>query len=160
MTAATLDRPTPEKVQLGPRWTWERLMDLRAEALVKLEALRNTGVKNPLDAEVVFKVAAGQEASHRDASQSGSRPVGALLREGYLGEMEDMLGVGFARAETVPQVANESLGVDIEVLDSRERYQRCARCWKRRPDVGSDKDYPDLSARDAAVVKALRGAGH
>ena len=51
----------------------------------------------------------------------------------------------------------EGLGVSIEVLDARQKYQRCARCWKRRPDVGSDKDYPDLSARDAAVVRALRG---
>ena len=43
------------------------------------------------------------------------------------------------------------------VLDARERYGRCERSWKRRPDVGSDPDYPDLSARDAAAVKALRG---
>jgi isoleucyl-tRNA synthetase len=49
-----------------------------------------------------------------------------------------------------------ALGIEVEVLDGRGRYERCARCWKRRPDVGSDKDYPDLSARDAAVVKAMK----
>jgi isoleucyl-tRNA synthetase len=44
----------------------------------------------------------------------------------------------------------------VEVVDRREKYPACARSWKRRPDVGSDKDYPDLSARDAAAVKALQ----
>jgi isoleucyl-tRNA synthetase len=29
---------------------------------------------------------------------------------------------------------------------------RCARSWKFTTDVGTDPRYPDLSARDAAVV--------
>jgi isoleucyl-tRNA synthetase len=45
--------------------------------------------------------------------------------------------------------------VDVEVEDARGKYKRCARCWKRRPDVGSDPAYPDLSARDAAVMRGL-----
>ncbi|GAG47283.1 unnamed protein product, partial [marine sediment metagenome] len=47
--------------------------------------------------------------------------------------------------------------VEVDVSDSREKYQRCARSWKRRPDVGSDSEYPDVSARDAAVLKELAG---
>jgi len=30
---------------------------------------------------------------------------------------------------------------------------KCARSWRRVPDVGSDLDYPDLSARDAEAVR-------
>ena len=69
-------------------------------------------------------------------------------------EMEDLLGVGYARIEQVPSLADEQ-AIAVEVLDTREKYPRCARSWKRRPDVGSDADYPDLSARDAAVVREL-----
>jgi len=131
------------KVPDSPGWRWGILMYLRTTALAKLEALRNAGVKNPLDAEVVLKVARGSDPD-------------AELIETHLGELEDMLGVGYARLERVDAVP-EGLAVDIEVLDGREKYQRCARSWKRRPDVGSDAEYPDLSARDAAVMRTLRG---
>jgi len=36
----------------------------------------------------------------------------------------------------------------------KARGKKCARSWRIRPDVGSDAEYPDLSARDAAVVAA------
>ena len=32
---------------------------------------------------------------------------------------------------------------------------KCARSWRITKDVGSDKDYPDLSARDAAAVREI-----
>jgi isoleucyl-tRNA synthetase len=32
-------------------------------------------------------------------------------------------------------------------------HPKCARSWRRVPDVGSDPDYPDLSARDADAVR-------
>ncbi|HAV51617.1 MAG TPA: hypothetical protein DCX75_16845, partial [Brevundimonas sp.] len=34
-------------------------------------------------------------------------------------------------------------------------HPKCARSWRRVPDVGSDPDYPDLSARDADAVRWL-----
>ena len=124
----------------GPAWVWEKLMDIRGEALAKIEALRQTGLKNPLDAEVVFHV-------------PEDKPGLADFLQQYLTELEDALGVGYARIETGP-VESESL-VEIEALDARENYPRCERSWKRRPDVGADPDYPDVSARDAAVLKSL-----
>ncbi len=131
-----------DTLEAGPAWVWQKLMDLRSAALVKLEALRNAGVKNPLDAEVVFHVAADKDA------------VAGLL-ETHVGELEDLLGVGHARVErNCPLPPGQA--VEVEVLDSRDRYQRCERSWKRRPDVGSDKDYPTLSARDAGVMRQLK----
>jgi isoleucyl-tRNA synthetase len=44
----------------------------------------------------------------------------------------------------------------VKVFDRRAAYPACARSWKRRPDVGSDEAYPDLSTRDALAVKALK----
>jgi len=128
-----------DELQAGPALIWDRLLSLRADGLVKLEALRNSGVKNPLDAEAVFRVPRKNDAL--------AEALGM-----YLGELEDMLGVGYARIERI-------IGdvFSVEVLDARDKYARCARSWKRRPDVGTDPDYPDLSARDAAVMKKVRG---
>jgi len=125
-----------------PAMVWERLLALRQEGLVRLEQLRKAGVKNPLDAEAVFTIASGDDAAER-------------FLQMYLGELEDLLGVGYARMETVPVLPDGPIAVRVE--DARQKYPRCARSWKRRPDVGSDPEYPDLSARDAAVVRALGG---
>jgi len=130
-----------DELRSGPAGLWDKLMGLRDAGLLKLEALRNAGVKNSLDAEAVFRVRAGDE----DALK---------VIETYRPELEDLLGVGHARVESADDLP-EGTAVGIEVLDSRDRYQRCARSWKRRPDVGSNKKYPDLSARDAAVMEEL-----
>ena len=120
---------------------WNRLMDLRDDGLVKLEALRNNGVKNPLDAEAVFTIRSGDTGSLN-------------FLDMYIAELEDLLGVGYARIEQVEKPEGDE-PVAVRVEDAREKYPRCARSWKRRPDVGADAEYPDLSKRDAEVVKAL-----
>jgi len=132
-----------DELQAGPMWVWDRLLDLRQAGLVKLEALRNAGVKNPLDAEAVFKVASDKDGV-------------VQLIETYSKELEDMLGVGYVRIEHESDLPAGEV-VEVEVFDTREKYPRCSRSWKRRPDVGSDADYPDLSARDAVVMKELAG---
>ncbi len=33
--------------------------------------------------------------------------------------------------------------------------KKCARSWKVTKDVGSDPDYPEVSARDAAALREL-----
>jgi len=47
-------------------------------------------------------------------------------------------------AESEPEVR-----IVVKVSD----HPKCARSWRRVPDVGSDPDYPDLSARDADAVR-------
>ena len=41
----------------------------------------------------------------------------------------------------------------IHVTVTRIEDPKCARSWRRVPDVGSDSDYPELSARDADAVR-------
>ena len=36
---------------------------------------------------------------------------------------------------------------------SRAEGRKCARSWRIVPDVGSDPDYPEVSARDAQALK-------
>jgi isoleucyl-tRNA synthetase len=132
---------SPDELVAGPAWIWARMMELRDAGLNKLEALRNQGVKNSLDSEAVLQV----------SDELTEKVVGL-----YLSEIEDLLGVGFARVERVESLP-AGVWVGVEVLDAREKYPRCARSWKRRPDVGSDADYPELSVRDAAVMKEIAG---
>ena len=49
----------------------------------------------------------------------------------------------------------EGPAVVVELVDRREVYKACARSWKRRPDVGSDPEYPDLSVRDAQAMRSI-----
>jgi len=130
-----------DQIEPGPAWIWAHLMELRAAGLVKLEALRNAGVKNPLDAEAIFKVSRNNDQA-------------TALIETHLKELEDLLGVGYARIERVGQdeLTGPETVVEVELADARDKYLRCARSWKRRPDVGSNPDWPDLSARDAVVM--------
>ena len=41
------------------------------------------------------------------------------------------------------------------MIDRRNDYPACARSWKRRPDVGTDPEYPDLSVRDAQAMRTI-----
>ena len=42
-------------------------------------------------------------------------------------------------------VEGDAISAVIKTAD----YPKCARSWRKVPDVGSDAEYPDLSARDA-----------
>ncbi|MBD3160594.1 MAG: isoleucine--tRNA ligase [Candidatus Eisenbacteria bacterium] len=128
----------------GAAWIWRELFALRTSGLLKLEGIRNSGVKDPLDTEAVFHVA------------SRYKSVETLLEE-HITDLEDLLGVGYARVDRVDKLDYDA-AVLVRVVDTREMYPRCARSWKRRPDVGSDPDFPDLSARDAAAVRTIREA--
>jgi isoleucyl-tRNA synthetase len=58
-------------------------------------------------------------------------------------------GKGPQTAFRLPEVA----GVAVE--PHRAQGRKCARSWRITTDVGSDPDYPDLSARDAAAVREI-----
>lgn len=45
--------------------------------------------------------------------------------------------------------SGETVSVTVALAD----HPKCARSWRRVPDVGSDPAYPDLSARDADAVR-------
>ena len=116
---------------------WKELMELRERALSQLDQLKKAaGVNKALDAEVIFEV--GDESLRRRLMAYGA-------------DLEDMVGAGFHTL-----VETNVSGVGVKVVDRRTNYQACARSWKRRPDVGSDAHYPDLSARDAQAVRSLK----
>ena len=46
---------------------------------------------------------------------------------------------------------------NISVICNLAKGNKCNRSWKILPEVGTDKDYPDLSLRDASVMKEING---
>jgi len=119
---------------------WNELRRLRDAATMNLDGLKKEkGMNKALDAELICRV--------RDKSTE------ARLKA-YGDDLEDLVGAGFhSFAEPGPEES-----VVVEMVDRRQEYKACARSWKRRPDVGQDAQYPDLSLRDAAVVRAIERA--
>jgi isoleucyl-tRNA synthetase len=55
---------------------------------------------------------------------------------------------------------DEVPGVAVEVTLAGDRaLRKCARSWRYTDDVGSDSEFPDVSARDAAALRELRSLG-
>ena len=114
-------------------------MELRDSALLQLDSLkRQAGLNKALDAEVVFYI--DDDALRRRLAAYGP-------------DLEDVVGAGF---HSFTEKSTEGPAVSVRVVDRRETYKACARSWKRRPDVGQDAEFPDLSLRDAAAVRAIR----
>jgi isoleucyl-tRNA synthetase len=45
---------------------------------------------------------------------------------------------------------------DVAVVFHKAEGRKCARSWKITGDVGSDPEFPDVSARDALALRELR----
>jgi isoleucyl-tRNA synthetase len=134
--------PTPSGDEPGDeqKAEWQRLMELREQALGQLDALKKeAGVNKALDAEVIFNV---------------EDDVLRRKLQAYGVDLADMVGAGH---HTFAEKRDEAgPAITVKVVDRRSTYASCARSWKRRPDVGQDPDYPDLTLRDAAAVKATK----
>jgi len=130
---ADLPTPGPEPSD-AQKDEWQKLMNARELALSQLDALKKQkGMNKALDAQIQYPAEWKNDYAPYDR------------------DLEDVVGAG------CHSFLDAGAGQEIQVADIREIYQACARSWKRRPDVGSDPQYPDLSARDAAVVRGLLG---
>jgi len=136
---ALLPKPSGVEISDEQREEWKLLMDLRDSALQQLDALKKqVGLNKANDAEIVYQI---DDDKKRQKLQA------------YGPDLEDLVGAGH---HTFAEKRPESPAVTVKILDRRDTYKVCARSWKRRPDVGEDPDYPDLTLRDAAAVKAIK----
>ena len=46
----------------------------------------------------------------------------------------------------------------VAVVPARAEGTKCARSWKISPLVGTDKEYPDVTPRDAAALREYHAA--
>ncbi len=139
-----------DQATAATREFYDLLIKLRESGTLQLDGLKKSaGLNKGVEAEAVYVV-------------TDPTLRARLLATGE--DLADLIGCGYATVvdaapagTTAVDVATDSLKASIVVLDRRTVYPACARSWKRRPDVGSDPAYPDLSARDAAAIKAIGG---
>ena len=81
--------------------------------------------------------------------------LGEAVQDIDLAEIAITSGATLAR-KVAPDAAFTLADVPgVGVVVHRAEGRKCARSWRITDDVGSDPDYPDLSARDAAAVREL-----
>ncbi|MFT3787476.1 MAG: class I tRNA ligase family protein [Tepidisphaeraceae bacterium] len=132
---ASLPAPQPFKLNAEVAETFTLLMKLRDAALLKLDQLKKeSGLNKAGEAEIVYHVDA--------ATRAKLEPFGV--------DLEDVVGCGF---HSFKEAAGEPT---VEIIDRRNDYKACARSWKRRPDVGTDAEYPELSKRDADAMRVAK----
>ncbi len=97
------------------------------------------------------------EAARRDKRIGGALDAWptVTLPADALAAFEGLDAAEVFRTSGAELVAGETLAVEVNTAD----HPKCARSWRRVPDVGSDPDYPELSARDADAVRYLEGRG-
>jgi isoleucyl-tRNA synthetase len=133
---ALLPEPSGVVISEEQHAEWRQLFELRDSALLQLDAIKKeAGMNKALDAEVVYYV---EDPALRQRLAS------------YGVDLEDLVGAGF---HSITGKSEDGPATRVKVIDRRTSYNACARSWKRRPDVGSDPEFPDLSARDAAAVR-------
>jgi isoleucyl-tRNA synthetase len=138
---AMLPEASENKISDNQREEWKLLMDLRNQALMQLDQLKKqAGMNKALDAEIVYYINDPQMRSRLQA---------------YGPDLEDLVGAGH---HSIEEQSADGQSVSVKVIDRRETYPACARSWKRRPDVGQDAEYPDLSLRDAQAVRSSRSS--
>ena len=69
----------------------------------------------------------------------------------------DMAEIAITSDITLTRGSGE--GEPVAVSFAKAEGTRCARSWRYTHDVGSDPDYPDLSARDAQAMRERKAAG-
>ncbi len=130
----------------NPEWSkaaslddWQKILAVRDVVLGALEPKRaDKTIGSALEAKPEIYVSAAYEAALKTVDmaeicitsgvvvKSGAAPAGAFA------------------LQAVP---------DVGVVFAKAEGQKCQRCWKILPEVGSDKEYPDLSPRDADAVR-------
>lgn len=118
---------------------WAKIMDVRTLVLAALEPQRAQKViGSSLEAHPVIYL---NNSNYMDISDSDFAEI--CITSG-----------ASVKTEAPPQNAVKDQKIEgIGVVFEKALGQKCARSWKILPEVGSDKDYPDLTLRDAAAVR-------
>jgi len=126
---------------------WDAVLALKSDVSGELERLRAAGaIGAPLEAEVDVYVDATQRARLEG--------LGDELRFVLITSEARLLDADQRPADAVAavDVAKEGAWIAVRALP----HAKCARCWHRRPDIGSDPGHPELCSR---CVSNLEGAG-
>ena len=119
---------------------WQKLLEVRDEALKALEAARNEK-----------RIGGSLEAEIRLSAPESLYP----LLDRYQEQLRYLFIVSKVALEKV-KGGNGDTGLKIEV--SKASGQKCERCWNYSTHVGEDADYPTVCERCSAVLKEIEAA--
>ena len=135
----------PEARRRGDRW--DAVIALKTDVSRELERLRAAGsLGAPLEAAVDVYL---DEAQHRRMAAIGDELRFVLITSAARLRPAIERPAEAVAAETV---AKDGAWIAVTVRDA----PKCARCWHRREDVGSDPRHPEICGR---CVVNLDGAG-
>jgi isoleucyl-tRNA synthetase len=135
--------PLPDAMA-ADRVDWQAVIALKTDVARELERLRAAGeLGAPLEAAVdVFL----DEAQHRRMAAIGDELRFVLITS--------QARLRPATARPASAVAAESLAKEgAWIAVGVEQSPKCARCWHRRPDVGSDARHPEICGRCVANIE-------
>jgi isoleucyl-tRNA synthetase len=123
---------------------WDAVIALRTDVARELERLRTAGALGaPLEAAVDVYL---DEVQHRRMASLGDE-----LRFVLITSQARIRPAGERPADAVPAATMAETGAWISV--AVERSPKCARCWHRRADVGSDTRHPEICGRCVTNVE-------
>ncbi|MCZ7862583.1 isoleucine--tRNA ligase [Agrobacterium salinitolerans] len=121
---------------------WETVMACRSLVNVALERARKAGdVGSSLEARPVVYVE--------------NAPLMETLGSVDLAEVCVTSGLQLVLGGGPDEAVKDEALTGVSVMAHRAAGSKCARSWVVSDDVGSDPDYPDVSARDAAALREL-----
>lgn len=124
---------------------WKSVLSARSAVNAALEVARKGGlIGSSLEASVSVYVDHASMLETLQAADFGSLCIVSGLRFHAHSDPDDA-----TRSEDTPW---------LSVIVAKAAGSKCARSWVVSDDVGSDPDYPHVSARDAAVLRELAEA--
>ncbi len=121
---------------------WDKLRQIRSVVTGALEIERaQKRIGSSLEAHAVIRI-------QSDAFMS-------VAHEHDMAEICITSGASVEAGEAPPGAFTLPEVPGVAVLVNRAQGTKCARSWRITTDVGSDRDYPELSARDAAAVREI-----
>ncbi len=123
---------------------WEHIVTLRDAVKKELERLRQEGaIGSSLGAEVTLF--ADAQWHQRLALLGDELKFVLITSEAHLCSESE---------RSAASVETEVAGIWMEVTAAA--HQKCVRCWHQRPDVGADRDHPELCGR---CIENVDGVG-
>ena len=120
----------------------------------------------------IRKVVTGAIELERKEKRIGSsleaKPILFISDDKYVGALKDIdlpeifiTSQAEMRNEKGPENAFTLDEIDdVAVICDIAEGNKCSRSWKILPEVGTDKEYPDLSLRDAEVMREINDKGN
>lgn len=141
---------------LAAKWKQIRQVRRVVTGALEIERAKKT-IGSSLEAVPTVYVGQGY-----DGLFAGLDPAEIFITSAAEIKSSDQNGADHPELAGRPAFIDETVGPEIAVIVEKAEevgLRKCARSWRFTADVGQNPDFPDVSARDAAVLEELRALG-